>query len=178
MDEYCDDDRQYIRTPKKTDPSTSDQLTLTIMGSEAITPSCRICGGMHWTLGCTGSVVPAKETAAFGPNVPESDPFRTTLLKNLDVLMLRLRPNARNAFWATLQTLYTDTPTRFTIISSLHQNDSTDRLHYSVAVNLTWGSLTFHVYGYWKTMFQITDVTIADNTSDVIAAVSFVKSDS
>lgn len=115
--------------------------------------------------------------ATFGANVPEYDPFRATLLKNLEVLMLRLRPNKRDVFWATLQTLYADAPSRFTIISSLHQNDSSDRLHYSVAVNLIWGSATFHVYGYWKTMFQITDVTIADNTSDVVATVSFVKSD-
>jgi hypothetical protein len=107
--------------------------------------------------------------------IPESDPFRETLPKNLEVLMLRLRPNRRDLLWVTLQTLYAESPNRFTIISSLHQNDANDRLHYSVAVRLLRGSLTFHVYGYWKTMFQITDVTIADNTNEVLVVVSFVK---
>lgn len=118
---------------------------------------------------------PMNEMATFGQTVPDGDPFRGTLLKNLEVLMLKLRPNRRDLLWVTLQTLYADSPSRFTIISSLHQNDVSDRLHYSVAVCLSWGMLTFHVYGYWKTLFQITDVTIADNTNEVVTSVCFLK---
>lgn len=152
------------------------------MSAEKNTYTCRTCGVPgHNTRTCPlredgmSTATDASQSASFGANVPESDPFRATLLKNLDVLMLRLRPADRNLCWAALQTLYADSPSRFVIISSLHQNNADDRLHYSVAVTLTWGTLTFHVYGYWKTLFQITDVTLADNTAEIVTAVSFVK---
>lgn len=111
----------------------------------------------------------------FGSSVPLSDPFRETLVRNLAVLMTRLRPAQKTMLWTSLQSLYCDSPSRFTIISSIHQNDPTDRLHYSVAVNHVWGSQTFHVYGWWKTQFQITDVSISDGTD--MSSVSFVKTE-
>lgn len=110
--------------------------------------------------------------------IPSQDIFRPTLLRSLDTAMLKLRPATRDRSWAMLQTIYTDTPTRFTIVSSIHQNDPADRLHFSVMVNVPYATFTLHFYGYWKTWFQITDVSMSEMGVNVpVCVANFVKSE-
>lgn len=74
--------------------------------------------------------------------------------------MTKLKPSKKTPMWLMLQTLYTENPSKFVIISSVHQNDAKDRLHYSLRVELNWGQVTIHVYGFWKSCFHITDTSV------------------
>jgi hypothetical protein len=116
-------------------------------------------------------------TALVSQGVPSHDIFIQHVIKNLDIVMKKLRPSKADKTWTLLQTLYTDNPSRFIIISSIHQNSETDRLHYSVAINLNWACWTLHVYGYWKNFFNTTDITIAENDGVITGCVSFVKTE-
>jgi hypothetical protein len=116
-------------------------------------------------------------TALVSPSVPSHDIFIAYVLKNFEITLTKLRPNTADRTWPLLQTLYTENPQRFLVISSVHQNTAADRLHYSVAVNLNWASWTLHVYGYWKNYFNTTDISIASENGEVFGYVNFVKSE-
>lgn len=63
-----------------------------------------------------------------------------------------------NEHWVFYQTLFADSPRRFQLISPLHQNGPEDRLHISVGCQTAYFYVTFHVYGYLKNGFQITEI--------------------
>jgi hypothetical protein len=63
-----------------------------------------------------------------------------------------------NEHWVFYQTLFQDSPKRFYLISPLHQNGPEDRLHISVGCHTSHFHVTFHVYGYLKNGFQITEI--------------------
>lgn len=92
-------------------------------------------------------------------DVSSSDPFYPLYTSIVTHIITRVKPVKQDVLWPVIQTLFDDTPTRFTLISGLHQNDEHDRLHLSVKVQLNYSYLTLHMYGYWKTVFQCTDVT-------------------
>jgi hypothetical protein len=89
------------------------------------------------------------ETASPSPIVLDSD----TLMKHA----FRLRANEPQ--WIIYQTLFADSPGRFSVISELHQNGPEDRLHISVGCKTKHYNCTFHIYGYLKNGFQFTEIT-------------------
>ena len=64
-----------------------------------------------------------------------------------------------NETWIIYQTLFADSPGRFELISPLHQNTKEDRLHISVSLSTLHFKATFHIYGYIKNHFIITEIT-------------------
>jgi hypothetical protein len=64
-----------------------------------------------------------------------------------------------NESWIIYQTLFADSPGRFELISPLHQNTKEDRLHISVSLITLHFRATFHIYGYIKNHFIVTDIT-------------------
>ena len=75
-----------------------------------------------------------------------------------------------NETWIIYQTLFADSPGRFQLISELHQNTREDRLHISVSLTTLHFVATFHIYGFIKNHFVITDIT--RSTKDGIITVA------
>jgi hypothetical protein len=116
------------------------------------------------------------ETIQISPALNADDTLVRSCIQSFNNLMTRLRPADQSPpIWRLLQTLYSDNPVRFTLISSLHQNHDTDPLHYSVSVGQEFGnSMTIHINGWFRNYLNITNVTVMSDGT-LIADISFVR---
>ena len=88
------------------------------------------------------------------------DPFASVSYSSLlNTVFNYLRPNVASELWAIIQHYYSLRPEDFVVICPLHQNDETDRLHFSVELNVKYGCYRFHIYGFYKGKFIVTEIT-------------------
>lgn len=112
-------------------------------------------------------------TLIIDPGVPTTDPFYAIYPKTVSFILGRYKPTTQDPIWAVLQTLYEDMPSRFVLISGIHQNDENDTLHFSIRVMLGYCDYTLHFYGYWKSVFQCTHVECMGPNFPPVRIVSF-----
>ena len=133
------------------------------------------------------SSISYKEAVAFSaPNVvvqkpvynPEKDMFPQTMYERcISNTMTMLRPSSSTYHYRLLQTLYVDSPLRFTMSSALHQNHETDIMHFTVRVQLENCAMNIHLNGFLKTFFIVTTITLLEKGEELTIA-DFRRKDS
>jgi hypothetical protein len=123
-------------------------------------PSCSRCGAWGKDLIRRSDGRCDHCARAQQPPARPSDIFAHAYPSIVEAVFKTLRPRATTPTFDLLRSLYASDPSRFRIISGIHQNTATDRLHVSLVVDCNPSSYTLHVYGYWKSYFRVTDVTI------------------
>lgn len=110
--------------------------------------------------------------------LPERDMIPQTIYERcISNTMTVLYPSTSLYHFRLLQTIYKDAPSRFAVMSGLHQNGEADVLHFSVKVQLE-GSfiMALHFNGFYKTFFNVTTITIMEKGEQVVIA-DFRKKD-
>ena len=95
------------------------------------------------------------------------DPFITKYQDWMSLAFTRLKPNIQSDLFPLIQEIYRTNPSVFFVIGNLHQNDDTDRLHFSVELRLSYFNYRFHIYGYWKNGFKVTDISYIAQSPEV-----------
>lgn len=114
----------------------------------------------------------SKKKAAVGEPAPPPksfavDIFAHTYPRTIDTVFRDLAPKDKTVLFSLLQSLYSENPRRFRVISGIHQNSAEDKLHMSLVVDCDKGSYTLHMYGFWKNYFRVTMLTLKDDDGDV-----------
>lgn len=91
----------------------------------------------------------------------------------IETAFTKLKPKQINPVFDMLQSIFADNPSRFKIISGIHQNSPTDQLHLSVVVQLQWRSYTIHLYGYVRNLFLLTHITMMEQDRSVQTIAEF-----
>ena len=91
--------------------------------------------------------------------------------------MTILYPSSSLYYFGLIKTIYRDAPSRFSVMSGLHQNGEGDVLHFSVKVQMEGGGfMALHFNGYFKTFFNVTTITMREKGADSVIA-DFRKKD-
>lgn len=98
------------------------------------------------------------------------DIFAHLYSKILRVTFSRLKPIEWDSAFPAIQLLYQADPTKFKIVSPLHQNNKDDPFHLSVELSDNFRSYRFHINGYFKTYFITTDIEFTLHYNGIMSA--------
>lgn len=84
------------------------------------------------------------------------------------------RPVSQEMIWAAIQTIYDLSPSSFTLVAGIHQDNPTDTLHFDVKVKLWSSSYTLKFRGYWKGTFHCSHVDCVEGNDPPVQIASFV----
>ena len=115
------------------------------------------------------------DAPTFTPKIvylPEKDLFPQSIYeRSIKNVMTSLSPSKSSYMFRTIQALYKDNPSRFSIASGLHQNDDTDVLHYSVKIQLEHRyNILLHFNGFYKNFFIVRNITLVEESNIKIIA--------
>jgi len=103
--------------------------------------------------------------------LPERDMIPQTVYERcISNTMTVLYPSTSLYQFRLLQTIYKDAPSRFSVMSGLHQNGEGDVLHFSVKVQLDSCIMALHFNGFYKTFFNVTTITIMEKGEQTVIA--------
>ena len=106
--------------------------------------------------------------------LPEKDCFQPEMYeRSIKNVMTSLVPTKSGYIFRTIQTLFKDTPGRFSMFSGLHQNHDKDVLHYSVMVKLEHRcNIILHFNGFYRNFFIVRNITLVEE-SDIKTIADF-----